>query len=652
MRVPVPAPAPAHELTPAEIAALMGPDNHPQPLSADELERLTAHLTEAQLEEVINLLGLGDLARQLPPVLLKIMRVAKHIASARPPEYDDDVDRLARNLDLVAIAEALDISPEAETATPPPSSPEVPQTPVKPVTAKSAPSTPRATARGRTYAVDSPTKVGSTVCWLEAGALTQGVSGASVRATGKSHPRSRKKSEAYVVFYGGKIDVFTVWADVQRSITGNGLAIQCGFPTEEAAHAALAYARSKGWTGDSAVPPAPTGARVPATRNHYEENPLTCGSNGLWYVVCRGVEPGIYRSHLECSLNVTGVRGSLFRAFETAEEAEAAFASAVKTKWNTPKHSPTMLPLYLEPMAAQLQPAIDSFLGLFAMTNSSAEVRVTNSTLTATITSLNFISLACPMPRKTTKARNDPELLDGAALRAWRYRQRHRDSVNEKAKARMRQKREQLKSAPSAVQHEYNHRAEQYRQNYLQRTKQPVKKPPVAPKLPAKKSTPAKSPAKIPPTLPPTAPHNTAAKAPALPATSSPVSPVTAPRVGGPGGLFGPVVAPLGYSRPRAVTSFTRVCLFDVGPCPASLKIIPTNGVPARRRAPNSPTPLSLADIDAARNSDDDEGASESDAGWEGDNEREGPGAVSIPRLDYVGWGKEPYIRNDRRIWL
>ncbi|KAJ6503174.1 hypothetical protein C8R47DRAFT_1210450 [Mycena vitilis] len=317
-------PPPAHDLTPAEIAALIGPDNHPDPLSADELDRLTAPLTDQQLEEVLNLVGLGTLARQLPPALLKLMRIAKHIASARPPEYDDEVDAVTRNFDLVGFASALGI--DAEPATPPPSSPAPPQTPVRPRPAQSAPSTPHTAVAGRSYVVDSPAKVGRAIPWLEAGALTQGVRGASVHATGKRQ-RSRKKSHAYVVFYGGTIDVFDSWDKVQPAITGHGVAIHCGFPSTDAAHAALAYARRKGWTGDSSPPP-----DSPSPSTTYTENPLNVGSDGLWYVVCRGVQPGIYRSHLECSLNVTGVKRNLFSAFDTFEEAESAFAGVVKAK--------------------------------------------------------------------------------------------------------------------------------------------------------------------------------------------------------------------------------------------------------------------------------------------------------------------------------
>ncbi|KAJ6447461.1 hypothetical protein C8R47DRAFT_1231422 [Mycena vitilis] len=284
----MPPPALAHDLTPAEIAALIGPDNHPHPLSAAELESLMAPLTDEQLEEVLNLLGLDSLARQFPPALLKLMRVAKHVASARPPEYDDEIDTITRNFDLVGFAS------------------------VGPIYANTA-------AAGRSYIVNSPAKAGRTISWLEAGALTQGIRGASVHGTG-SRRRGRKKSGAYVVFYGGTIAVFDSWDQVQPAITGHGVAIHSGFPSIPAAHAALEYARSKGWTGDSTPPPA-----SPSPSTTYAENPLNAGSEGLWYVVCRGVQPGVYRSHLECSLNITGVKGNLFASFETLEEAETAF---------------------------------------------------------------------------------------------------------------------------------------------------------------------------------------------------------------------------------------------------------------------------------------------------------------------------------------
>ncbi|KAJ7661508.1 hypothetical protein DFH06DRAFT_1129606 [Mycena polygramma] len=318
----------AHDLTPAEIAALVGPDNHPNPLTADELERLIAPLSDAQVEEVVEHLGLGPLARQLPRAFVSLMRAAKHVASARPPEYDDEVDNIIRNFDVVGFAQDLDV--HTESVTPPPSSPELPTTPPPIRTSQSTPCTP-ARSGNRTYIVDSPAKVGRTISWLEAGSLTLGVVGASVHGVGGRRPRHRK-SHAWVVFYGGQVGAFKVYADVQRSITGNGVAIHGGFHNFEAAMAALEYARGKGWTGDSSPPPASTSAS--ASSDPYADNPLNSGSsNDVWYVVCRGVEPGVYRSYLECSLNITGVKGNLFSSFATREEAEWAFASALKMSW-------------------------------------------------------------------------------------------------------------------------------------------------------------------------------------------------------------------------------------------------------------------------------------------------------------------------------
>jgi hypothetical protein len=91
-------------LTPTEIATLISPDNHPGHLSADELERLVCHLTDAQMDELVDLLGPGNLARQLPPVLLKVMTAAQRITRERPPDYDDEIDNIIRNLDLTSLS--------------------------------------------------------------------------------------------------------------------------------------------------------------------------------------------------------------------------------------------------------------------------------------------------------------------------------------------------------------------------------------------------------------------------------------------------------------------------------------------------------------------------------------------------------------------
>ncbi|KAJ6542990.1 hypothetical protein B0H19DRAFT_1077013 [Mycena capillaripes] len=320
-----------HDLTPAEIIALMTPANHPERLTAAELEQLLCPLTDAQVEEVIDGLGLDTLVRQLPLVLLTIMRAAQrivrgnppgYVVRSEPPEYEDEIDHLVRNFDLTTL----------ESSTPSPSSREPPATPVRAGArpprpssvrggarpSRSTPFTPR-TSNNRAYIVDSPTMVGRTILWLEAGAHTLGVSGASARSTGRRSGPRKSPAKAYAVFYGGKVAVFQAWADVQHSITGNGLAIYAGFPSVEAAEAALAYARTKGWTADSS-PPTNTSPAAIASAS-YEDNPLNAsGTISLW-------------TYLECSLNVCGVKGNLYSSFPTHEEAESAFSAALAGNW-------------------------------------------------------------------------------------------------------------------------------------------------------------------------------------------------------------------------------------------------------------------------------------------------------------------------------
>ncbi|KAJ7119400.1 hypothetical protein C8R46DRAFT_1050825 [Mycena filopes] len=60
------------------------------------------------------------------------------------------------------------------------------------------------------------------------------------------------------------------------------------------------------------------------------------------------------------------------------------------------------------------------------------------------------------------------EILERRTQAAWEYRQRHRDSINEKACLRMQRRREELKEAPAAVQQAHTVKARQYRRNYIE----------------------------------------------------------------------------------------------------------------------------------------------------------------------------------------
>ena len=46
-----------------------------------------------------------------------------------------------------------------------------------------------------------------------------------------------------------------------------------------------------------------------------------------FYVVWKGVNPGVYTSWTECQLQIKNYKGALFKSFDTREEAEQALAS-------------------------------------------------------------------------------------------------------------------------------------------------------------------------------------------------------------------------------------------------------------------------------------------------------------------------------------
>jgi hypothetical protein len=86
-------------LTAAEVADIMAPRNHPERLSTEELDLLTAHLSTSELEEVVRRMGLEPLARQLPPVFAKLLCAFHRISRESPPQYDyeeDAMDNLVR----------------------------------------------------------------------------------------------------------------------------------------------------------------------------------------------------------------------------------------------------------------------------------------------------------------------------------------------------------------------------------------------------------------------------------------------------------------------------------------------------------------------------------------------------------------------------
>ena len=46
-----------------------------------------------------------------------------------------------------------------------------------------------------------------------------------------------------------------------------------------------------------------------------------------FYVVWKGVNPGVYASWTECQLQIKGYKGAIYKSFDTEEEAAKAFAT-------------------------------------------------------------------------------------------------------------------------------------------------------------------------------------------------------------------------------------------------------------------------------------------------------------------------------------
>ncbi|KAJ7439803.1 hypothetical protein B0H11DRAFT_2253489 [Mycena galericulata] len=173
------------------------------------------------------------------------------------------------------------------------------------------PSTP--TSRGPLYYYESPTKRGYTD-----------------RLLPKRKKKSTKKG-AYVVFYGTTEGVFLTWAQTQAAVKGFSGAIFRGYQTVPAAHAAYAYARARGWTRSSNSPPGRTMEALPSPSQPLDQpNPLHDGDvlGDTWYIVYRGIQPGVYHSVLEAQLNTVGLSSTLYDSVMGREEAFALFAQA------------------------------------------------------------------------------------------------------------------------------------------------------------------------------------------------------------------------------------------------------------------------------------------------------------------------------------
>lgn len=62
-------------------------------------------------------------------------------------------------------------------------------------------------------------------------------------------------------------------------------------------------------------------------------------SKNKWYVVWRGINPGIYETWAECKAQITGVENAKYKSFETLVEAQKAFREGAQTIYSKSKNS-------------------------------------------------------------------------------------------------------------------------------------------------------------------------------------------------------------------------------------------------------------------------------------------------------------------------
>ncbi|KAJ6518240.1 hypothetical protein C8R47DRAFT_1205304 [Mycena vitilis] len=183
----------------------------------------------------------------------------------------------------------------------------------------------------REYRFVTPTRTGSTEEWSIAGGLTQGTPDAAVRASKKKKKRRKPKAKVYVVFCGKQPGVSPTWEEARQHVDGVPNAIYRGYRNVPCAEAAFIFAVERSWTrvSDSTIR-----SPIPALPHPMDEasryNPLHDSEDldDTWYIVYRGICPGVYRSLLESQLNTLGVRRALHESVEGKDLAFAKYARA------------------------------------------------------------------------------------------------------------------------------------------------------------------------------------------------------------------------------------------------------------------------------------------------------------------------------------
>ncbi|KAJ7241257.1 hypothetical protein C8J57DRAFT_1526991 [Mycena rebaudengoi] len=185
-----------------------------------------------------------------------------------------------------------------------------------------------------TYVYQSPARQGVTADWSLAGSASQGVPHGHVHTVQKKVKKPRRNAGAYVVFHGIRPAVCSTWAEAKALTSGVSNSIHRSYRTLTEANAAFQYAQDRGWTRScNSQSPAAAIRVLPIPMIESDSaNPLH-GDDVLdnqWFVVYRGITPGVYQSLLEALLNTTGISASVYEGIEGRSEANLKFQGAVE----------------------------------------------------------------------------------------------------------------------------------------------------------------------------------------------------------------------------------------------------------------------------------------------------------------------------------
>ncbi|KAJ7778123.1 hypothetical protein B0H16DRAFT_1711663 [Mycena metata] len=161
----------------------------------------------------------------------------------------------------------------------------------------------------------------------------------ALNAISPNKPRRQKKG--YAVFRDRVPGAYKTWAEVEPLVRRVSGALHQGYPSFDNAVRAFQYAEHQNWprvcprpvtpptTATISILPQPVGS---LDRPNLLYAGLEFTATSRWYVVYRGITPGVYQFNLESGLNTVGVPGAVFDSWETKIVAIVKYQHALGAK--------------------------------------------------------------------------------------------------------------------------------------------------------------------------------------------------------------------------------------------------------------------------------------------------------------------------------